>query len=339
VNPATTAGFFREALNNGGSVHFGLGAAVEEARRWGIVILPPCVNQSTDRYEVQENPRDERLADQNLQGPVGVIRVPLNAIRGFSVEAVQHVIAVRDAFGPFTSLLDFCRRVDRELVDRRNLQALIKVGAFGFTGLPRAQLALAEQVYSGTGDLLRAADRNPTGLGPLEEDLAQLLGRHLDVAEWPPEILAAEDLGHLGFYVAASDLQGTAARIAEEFSTIDIAELSGHPHNAPVTVAGIITTLRVRQTKKGQEMAWLTITDPSGSVECGVFPSAYQRLGQPTLLLREGAFLVARGRLVHEEATGTKVWIDQLVPISGAGAHMRAVATAVEHLQAGAEVD
>jgi hypothetical protein len=78
-----------------------------------------------------------------------------------------------------------------ELVDRRNLRALIKVGPFGFTALPRAQLALAEQVYSGTGDLLRAADRNPTGLGPLEEDLAQLLGRHLDVAEWPPEILAS----------------------------------------------------------------------------------------------------------------------------------------------------
>ena len=83
---------------------------------------------------------------------------------------------MRAAFGPFTSLLDFCRRIDRDLVDRRALQALIKVGAFGFTGLPRAQLAMAEQVYSATGDLLRAADRNPTGLGPFEEELAQLVG-------------------------------------------------------------------------------------------------------------------------------------------------------------------
>ena len=55
--------------------------------------------------------------------------------------------------------------------------------------------------------------------------------------------------------------------------------------------------------------------------------------------LREGAFLVARGRLAHEETTGSKVWIDQLVPIWGAGSHMRALATAVEHLRAGAEVD
>src|ERR1051326_9189530 len=120
------------------------------------------------------------------------------------------------------------------MIDRRKLQALIKVGAFGFSGLARAQLVLAEQVYSALGDLLRAADRNPTGVGALEEELAQLVSRHVDVAdEWPPEILAAEGLGHLGFYVAASNVQGAAARIAEEFSTIDIAELGGHPHNAP----------------------------------------------------------------------------------------------------------
>jgi DNA polymerase-3 subunit alpha len=195
VNPATTAAFFCEALNNGGSAHFGLGAAVEEARRWGVLILPPCVNQSGDRYEVQANDAED------IKAAAGAIRVPLSAIRGFSLEAVHHIIAVRDAFGPFTSLLDFCRRVDRDVIDRRKLQALIKVGAFGFSGLARAQLALAEQVYSALGDLLRAADRNPTGVGALEEELAQLVGRHLDVAdEWPPEILAAEELGHLGFY-------------------------------------------------------------------------------------------------------------------------------------------
>ena len=116
------------------------------------------------------------------------------------------------------------------MVSRRNRQAPIKLGAFTFTQLPRAQLALAEQGYSTRGDLLRAADRNPTELGPLEEELAHLVARHLDEAEWPLEILAAEALGHLGFYVAASDLHGIAARIAEQFSTMDIAELTGHPH-------------------------------------------------------------------------------------------------------------
>jgi DNA polymerase III alpha subunit len=85
-----------------------------------------------------------------------------------------------------------------------------------------------------------------------------------------------------------------------------------------------------RQTKKGEDMAWLSIRDASGSVSCAIFPSAYQRLGQPAVL-REGAFLVARGRLAHEEATGTNVWVDSIVALSGAGAHLRALATAVDH--------
>jgi hypothetical protein len=85
-------------------------------------------------------------------------------------------------------------------------------------------------------------------------------------------------------------------------------------------------------------MAWLCITDSRRAAECGLFPTAYQRLGQPTLL-REGAFLVAKGPVAHEETTGTKVWIDQLVTVSSVGAHMRALATAVEHQRSGLEVD
>jgi len=338
VSPPTTAAFFCETLNNGGSAHYGLGAAVEEARRWGVLIIPPDVNRSSDRYHVETDAPELLGAEERGRGTVGAVRVPLSAIRGFSTEAVQHILAIRDAFGPFTSLLDFCRRVDRSLVGRRSVQVLIKLGAFNFTGLARAQLALAEQVYTATGDLLRAADRNPTALAPLEEELAELVTRHLHVAEWPPEVLAADELGHLGFYIANSDVRRGAVRIAEEFSTIEIAELAGHPHNAPVTIAGIVTTLRVRQTRKGEEMAWLCIADSSGAAECGIFPTAYQRVGQPTLL-REGAFLVAKGRVAHEETTGTKVWIDQLVTISSVGAHMRALATAVEHQRSGLQVD
>ena len=74
--------------------------------------------------------------------------MPLTAIRGLGPEAAQHIVAVRAAFGGYTSLLDFCRKVDRRLVSRHDLLLLIKLGAFGFTGLSRAQLAVAEQYYT-----------------------------------------------------------------------------------------------------------------------------------------------------------------------------------------------
>jgi DNA polymerase-3 subunit alpha len=73
--------------------------------------------------------------------------VPLTAIRGLGTEAVQYILAMRAAIGQFTSLLDFCQRVERTIVDGRNVLVLVKLGAFSFTGLPRTQLALAERVY------------------------------------------------------------------------------------------------------------------------------------------------------------------------------------------------
>ena len=60
VNPATAARFFAEVLNNGGSIQYGLGSAVEEARRFGVIFLPPCVNQSGDRFIAEEGVGEQR---------------------------------------------------------------------------------------------------------------------------------------------------------------------------------------------------------------------------------------------------------------------------------------
>ena len=53
VNPATAPAFFAEMLSDGGSIQYGLGSAVEEARRFGVLLLPPCVNHSDDRFVVE----------------------------------------------------------------------------------------------------------------------------------------------------------------------------------------------------------------------------------------------------------------------------------------------
>jgi len=200
VNPETAAPFFCDVLNNGGSAHYGLGAAVEEARRWCVVMLGPCVNRSTDRFAVENDALESTTPEGKAKQSVGAIRVPLNAIRGIGAEAARHIIAMRTAFGPFTSLLDFRQRIERGVLDRRGLLALIKLGAFDFTALPRAQLAMAEQVYSATADLLLASDRHPAAIAPLEEGLTELVVRAAGALEWPPEVLAADELAYLGFY-------------------------------------------------------------------------------------------------------------------------------------------
>jgi len=203
----------------------------------------------------------------------GAIRVPPTAIRGLGAETVRHILQMRAVFGPFTSLLYFLRRMEPQQINRRELQVVIRLGAFSFTGRSRAQLALVENIYASAGELLRATDRDPADLAHLEDDLPEMLGCHTTAVEWPPERVAADELAHLGFYVVPHDVQQHALRIAEEFSTLDIAALAGQQHNTVVSIAGVITTLRIRQTKKGEQMAWLTLTDGTGAIECAIFPT------------------------------------------------------------------
>jgi DNA polymerase-3 subunit alpha len=330
VSPATAPAFFAEVLNNGGSVQYGLGSAVEEARRFGVQLLPPCVIQSSDRFVVETSTIEGR-------GTIGAIRVPLTAIRGMGPEAAQHIIAVRAAFGDFTSLLDFCRKVDRRLVSRHDALLLIKLGAFGFTGLSRAQLAAAEQQYRALADAVRYAEGDPAGLLTLEDELLSGAIKLLPTAEWSPETIAAFERAHLGFLTASPlEVQKHSRRLAEEFGVTNIAELVDLPDKAPASVGAVVTNLRLRLTKKGEKMAWLTLADATGAIEAAVFPQAFARLADAAdgeAPLREGAFLVARGRLSQEEATGSKLFVDFVEILGGRASQLSALAVAIEEQQ------
>jgi DNA polymerase-3 subunit alpha len=94
-----------------------------------------------------------------------------------------------------------------------------------------------------------------------------------------------------------------------------------------------VTSLRVRNTRKGEKMAWLTLADATGAMEAAVFPNAYARIGeanQGESPLREGAFIVARGRLAQEEATGSKLFIENVVVLGGKASHMSALVVAIQ---------
>ena len=237
----------------------------------------------------------------------------------------------------YESLLDFCRKVDRRRVSRHDLLLLIKLGAFEFTGLSRAQLMAAEQYYASAAEVLRLGDRDPAGLGTLEDDLGSGAVKYISPAEWSPEVIAAYELAHLGFYTASPvALLTHAKRLAEEFGVTNIAELIDYPDRAPASVGAIVTNLRVRTTKKGEKMAWLTLADATGAIEAAVFPNAYARLGQANdgeSPLREGAFLVARGRLSQEEATGSKLFVDEAIAQGGKAAQLSALNVSIEEQQ------
>ena len=124
---------------------------VNQAESMGIEILPPDVNLSDHEFVVVE----------------GNIRFGLDAVKGVGYAAVEAIKAARED-GPFTSLWEFCERVDGRAVNKKSIEALIKCGAFGSTGATRRGHARGARVRAGGGPegAARRADRPGLDLRP-----------------------------------------------------------------------------------------------------------------------------------------------------------------------------
>src|SRR4029077_16599845 len=113
---------------------------VARCEEMGIEILPPDVNLSDHEFTV---------GAPSAKGGVGNIRFGLDAVKGVGYQAVEAIKQARGEGGEFSSLWDFCERVDSRAVNRKAIEALIKCGAFGSTGASRkGMLEVLEQAQS-----------------------------------------------------------------------------------------------------------------------------------------------------------------------------------------------
>jgi len=106
----------------------------QDALANGVTVLAPDINASGYRFEPVED------AHTAKGKPPRTMRYGLGAVKGTGQAAVQAIVRVRTETGKFTSLFDFCRRVDRHAVNRRAIEALIRAGAFDALDTNRAAL-------------------------------------------------------------------------------------------------------------------------------------------------------------------------------------------------------
>jgi DNA polymerase-3 subunit alpha len=135
-----------------------------------------------------------------------------------------------------------------------------------------------------------------------------------DVPDWTESERLAGEKEVLGFYVTGHPLEKYMGRLAT-ITRHDSSSLEELAHESPVTLAGILTNLRVRPSKKGDLWASGMLEDNRGSVELLVFPQAYQQL--QSVLKRDVALLI-KGRVRHEENQRTKVVVNEARPLDAA---------------------
>jgi DNA polymerase-3 subunit alpha len=232
---------------------------IAECRTMGIRILPPDVNESQADFSVVE--------DQ--------IRFGLAAVKNVGLKAVELVIEERDAHGRFSGLLDFCRRMEGSKVNRRVLEGLIQCGAFDFTQAFRSRL------FEGLDDALRLCGRrhdpnqlNMFGSLDLGEGEAGGLLELPDVSEWDEKEKLRREKEALGFYITGHPLEGFHKAI-ERFSTCLVNDLPTQKDKDQVKLAGVVESLKMKRTKRGDKMAIMQLEDLTGSTEVVVFPDVF----------------------------------------------------------------
>jgi DNA polymerase-3 subunit alpha len=235
---------------------------VSECRARGIPVLPPDVNSSEAPFTVVD------------EG----VRFGMGAVRNVGLGAIEAIVKAREVSGPFTSLYDFCRRVDLGQVNKRVVESLIKSGAMDVFGMTRSTLlanldpcldaAQRAQREHSTGQisLFDALDETP-------EDVAGL--SFVDQPEFDKPVLLAMEKDMLGLYLSDSPLSGYREILdSGVFSTIRQFDDIGAGQR--VIVAGIIVGLRTIITKTKQSMAFIQLEDMTGSVEVTALPRVYE---------------------------------------------------------------
>lgn len=275
-----------------------------ECRRMGIKVLPPDVNDSVARFAA-----------------VGTdIRFGMQAIRNVGHNVVEAIVAAREEKGRFTSFKDFLSKCPAVVCNKRTIESLIKAGAFD--GLQESRQGLYrvhEDFVDNFVDIKRQEAIGQDSLfGSFGDDAA---GESVDFSvlppipgvEWDKKTLLQFEREMLGLYVSDHPLFGIEHVLSSHADT-SIASLMGEdgkPEGANVTIAGLITGLQVKRTKKGDLWAIVTVEDLEGAIECLFFPSAYLTVQHA---LTHDAVVVVKGRVNRRDDTPTIFASDLTLP-------------------------
>lgn len=277
---------------------------IEDAKRFKVEILPPDVNESFSEFTVVKEKK--------------AIRFGLSAVKNVGEGAIDSIIKARLKEGRFSSLYDFCRRVDCRLVNRRVIESLIKCGAFDSLGYKRSQLmAVVDKAMEAASHLQKDKDSGQMSfLDAFSEQpgFSQTFEDVPDLEEWPENQLLASEKDMLGFYITGHPLT-RYEKILKFYSKRSAAKLSEGRDGETISIAGVIAKVKHTVTKKkGEKMAIVRLEDLSGQVDILVFPKTYAKCAQN---IKTDSIVFIKGRLDLKEQT-PKIIAEEIVSIKEA---------------------
>lgn len=282
---------------------------IQECKRLGIDILPPDINESYHKFTVSN----------------GKIRFGLTAVKNVGENFITALIKARKS-GEFTSFTDFIERiekVDSTVMNKRAVESLIRCGAMDSIGANRAQLLA---IFEKTIDSIHEdRKRNIEGQFSIFDRIEDTNNKDNlpSLKEFPQKVLLSMEKEILGIYVSGHPLEPYKKELSavSNITTSEIfTQLDEGTNNIQqvrdgqrVKIGGIIVEKKNKITKNNNIMAFLTIEDMYGSIECIVFPRTYENYNN---LLAEDGLIVIEGRLSISEVEEPKIICEKIMPLN-----------------------
>lgn len=295
--------FMTATLNSYISALNRLVAYIGSATRMGIKVLPPDINRSFENFSVES----------------GSIRFGLAAIKNVGESAMKAIIEERESNGPFRNFDDFLRRAGD--VNKRMLEAMIMVGCFDSLGVKRSQLLdVCERALAAAANEKKQSALGQLSLFDIGGNAGAAINAPLapmpDIPEYPTARLLELEHETLGIYLSGHPLNDYAdvlSSIPDRAGALLENEDDVLQEGDKVRLGGIITHVSRKMTRNGNGvMAYCTLEDMTGSIECLAFPSIYTKYGS---LLSSDMRVIINGRLNVREGQNNMVIIDDVSPL------------------------
>ena len=260
---------------------------MEEAKRMGLKVLVPDINESHARFTVNRN---------------GDIRFGLAAIKGLGESAVNHIIEERDKYGLFKDIFDFAERVNLSTVNKRSIESLVMAGGFdSFDKIKRHQyfvtdkegLTFIDQLVR-YGSLVK--NQQTSTLFDMDSSYQNAQKKPVIPAsdeEWPPLVQLNKEKELIGIYLSSHPLDAYKLEI-QNFTNCTLAELEDlqNVSGRELAVAGLVSEVKHLMTKTGRPWGSLVIEDYTDSYKFMLFGKDYEDFRK---YLYEGYSLLIKG--------------------------------------------
>ena len=279
-----------------------------ECREKGIEVLAPDVNESRSDFT-----------------PVGgKVRFGLAAVRNVGEKAVEVILESRGRDGVFQSLFDLCRRVDLTAVNRRVIENLIKCGALDSTRVSRARMIAA------LDEAMKAGQARQRDQASSQIDIFAMLDGpkgskrpgdvYPQVTEWSQQESLVFEKEALGFYITGHPLD-KYDRVIKRIISGTAATIKEKPVAGEVKLGGVVSALKLRNTKKGDRYGSFNLEDKTGFLEVIAWPETYKK---SMMFLGLDAPIFVKGKLeVGEDRM--QIIASEIMPLSEAVSNIRSL--------------